>query len=140
MQRARIDARLGKFIAAQCSFFLGTADAQGQPYIQHRGGPPGFLRVLDETTLAFADFSGNRQYVTVRNLAQNRKACLFLVDYAERRRVKLRGEAWVEGDPALLARLMPAGYDATPERAIVFAVRVWEVNCPRHIPRLVPSA
>jgi predicted pyridoxine 5'-phosphate oxidase superfamily flavin-nucleotide-binding protein len=97
--------------------------------------------VLDERTLAFADFSGNRQYVTVRNLAQNAKAYLFLIDYAERRRIKIRGEARVVDDPALIARLMPDGYDATPERAVVFTVQAWEANCPRHIPRLLaPSA
>lgn len=140
MQRTRINAQLEQFVAAQTSFFLGTADAEGQPYIQHRGGPPGFLRVLDETTLGFADFSGNRQYVTVRNLAQNPKACLFLIDYAQRRRIKVRGEARVDEDPALVARLMPKGYDATPQRAILFTVHAWEVNCPRHIPRLLPSA
>jgi predicted pyridoxine 5'-phosphate oxidase superfamily flavin-nucleotide-binding protein len=89
----RITAQLEKFIAAQTSFFLGTADESGQPYIQHRGGPPGFLRVLDETTLGFADFSGNRQYVTVGNLARNPKAYLFLIDFAARRRIKVRGEA-----------------------------------------------
>ena len=140
MQRAGINAQLEKFIAAQTSFFIGTADGEAQPYIQHRGGPPGFLRVLDGTTLGFADFSGNRQYATVRNLAQNPKACLFLIDYAHGRRIKIRGEARVDADPALVARLMPEGYDATPERAIVFRVAAWEVNCPRHIPRLVPSA
>jgi predicted pyridoxine 5'-phosphate oxidase superfamily flavin-nucleotide-binding protein len=140
MQRARINAQLGKFIAAQSSFFIGTADAHGQPYIQHRGGPPGFLRVLDETTLGFADYSGNRQYVTVRNLAQNPKAYLFLIDYAQGRRIKIRGEARADDDPALVARLMPEGYEAAPERAILFTVHAWEVNCPRHIPRLVPSA
>lgn len=140
MATARITPQLERFIAAQTSFFLGTADAEGQPYIQHRGGPPGFLRRLDERTLAFADYSGNRQYVTVRNLAQNPKAYLFLIDYAARRRIKVRGEARVDEDPALIARLMPAGYAATPERAIVFAVHAWEANCPRHLPRLVPSA
>ena len=141
MAQSRITPQLEKFIAAQTSFFLGTASADAQPYIQHRGGPPGFLRVLDEHTLGFADFSGNRQYVTVRNLAQNPKAYLFLIDYAERRRIKIRGEARVVDDPALVARLMPEGYDATPERAILLAVQAWEANCPRHIPRLVrPSA
>jgi predicted pyridoxine 5'-phosphate oxidase superfamily flavin-nucleotide-binding protein len=137
----RISAQLETFIAAQSSFFLGTADADGQPYIQHRGGPPGFLRVLDEATLGFADFSGNRQYVTVRNLARNPKAYLFLIDYAQRRRIKLRGEARVvEDDPALLARLMPSNYAATPERAVLFTVQAWEANCPRHIPQRFEAA
>lgn len=134
MAASRITPQLERFIAARTSFFLGTADAEGQPYIQHRGGPPGFLRVLDEHTLAFADFSGNRQYVSVRNLAQNAKACLFLIDYEQRRRIKIRGEARaVDDDPALIERLMPAGYEATPERAIIFTVNAWEANCPRHI-------
>ena len=137
----RISAQLETFIAAQTSFFLGTADANGQPYIQHRGGPPGFLRVLDEATLGFADFSGNRQYVTVRNLARNPKAHLFLIDYAQRRRIKLRGEARVvEDDPAVVARLAPPGYAATPERAILFTVQAWEENCQRHIPQRFEAA
>jgi predicted pyridoxine 5'-phosphate oxidase superfamily flavin-nucleotide-binding protein len=136
----RITPQLERFIAAQSSFFIGTASADAQPYIQHRGGPPGFLRVLDERTLGFADFSGNRQYVTVRNLAQNPKAYLFLIDYAERRRIKIRGEARVVDDPALVARLMPDGCDATPERAILFKLEAWEANCPRHIPRLLPPS
>jgi len=137
----RIGAPLEKFIAAQTSFFLGTADADGQPYIQHRGGPPGFLRVLDEATLGFADFSGNRRYLTVRNLARNSKAYLFLIDFAQRRRIKVRGEARaVEDDPALVARLMPPGYAATPERAILFTVQAWEANCPRHIPQRFEAA
>ena len=135
---SRVTPQLERFIAAQTSFFIGTASADAQPYIQHRGGPPGFLRVLDERTLGFADFSGNRQYMTVRNLAQNPKAYLFLIDYAERRRIKIRGAARVADDPALVARLMPDGYDAAPERAIVFTVQAWEANCPRHIPRLLP--
>lgn len=139
MPHSRITAQLEKFIAAQTSCFLGTADAGGQPYIQHRGGPPGFLRVLDESTLGFADFSGNRQYVSVGNLAQNAKAYLFLIDYAQRRRIKLRGAARVDNDPALIARLMPPDYDATPERAILFTVHAWEANCPRHIPKLISA-
>ena len=138
--RTEIDEHLASWLAQANSLYLATASADGQPYIQHRGGPPGFLRMLDEATLGFADFSGNRQYATVRNLAQNPKACLFLIDYAHGRRIKIRGEARVDADPALVARLMPEGYDATPERAIVFRVAAWEVNCPRHIPRLVPSA
>ncbi len=140
MPATRVTPQLEKFIAAQTSFFLGTADPAGQPYIQHRGGPPGFLRVLDERTLGFADFSGNRQYVTIGNLARNPKAYLFLVDYAERRRIKLRGEARVTEDPEVLARLMPEGYAATPERAILFTVHAWEANCQRHIPQRFEAA
>jgi uncharacterized protein len=131
-----ITPELGAFIAQQTSFFLGTANAEGQPYIQHRGGPPGFLRVLDEHTLGFADFRGNRQYITLGNLTQNPKAYLFLIDYAHRRRIKLWGEARVvEGDPELLARLMPEGYQARPEQVILFTVGAWDSNCPQHIPQ-----
>lgn len=140
MAATRINPQLQKFIAAQTSFFLGTADAEGQPYIQHRGGPPGFLRVLDERTLGFADFSGNRQYVTVGNLARNPKAYLFLIDYAQRRRIKLRGEARVTEEPELVARLMPEGYAATPERGILLTVHAWEANCQRHIPQRFEAA
>ena len=99
----------------------------GQPYIQHRGGPPGFLHVLDDRTIGFADFAGNRQYITQGNLADNPKAQLFLIDYAHRRRVKIWGEARVvEGDPELLAKLMPEGYKARPEQAILFTVAAWD--------------
>jgi uncharacterized protein len=134
---------LASFIAEQTSFFLATANTDGQPYIQHRGGPPGFLRVLDETTLAFADFRGNRQYISTGNLADNPKVHLFLIDYANRTRVKIWGEATVaegEDDPALLARLMPEGYDARPERAFVIRVSAWDANCPQHIPQRIDAA
>jgi len=137
----RIVAQLADFIAAQRSFFLGTASAAGQPYIQHRGGPPGFLRVLDEQTLGFADFRGNRQYITLGNLAENPKAILFLIDYAQRRRVKIWGEARVvEGDAELSARLAPEGYRARPEQVILFAVHAWDVNCQQHIPQRFEAA
>ena len=126
------------FIEAQTTLFLATANLDGQPYIQHRGGPPGFLHVLDEHTLAFADFIGNRQFITTGNLADNPKAQLFLMDYAHRQRVKIWGEARVETDPALVERLMPAGYRARAEQAIVFTVKAWDTNCPQHIPQLVP--
>jgi len=127
---------LAAFIAAQTSVFLGTANAAGQPYIQHRGGPPGFLRVLDDKTIAFADFRGNRQFITLGNLAENPKAFLFLIDYAHRRRVKIWGEARVvEDDPALLADLMPQNYKARGEQAILFKVDTWNANCPQHIPQ-----
>ena len=123
------------FIATQRSFFLATANAAGQPYIQHRGGPPGFLRALDPHTLGFADYRGNRQYISLGNLVDNPKVHLFLIDYEHQRRVKVWGEAQViEDDPALVARLTPEGYDARPERAIVIRVSAWDVNCPQHIP------
>jgi len=131
-----ITADLAQFIAAQRSFFIATANLEGQPYVQHRGGPPGFLRVLDTRRLGFADYSGNRQYITLGNLSDNPRAQLFLIDYAERRRVKIWGTAQVvEGDAKLLGKLMPDGYRARPEQAIVFDVAAWDSNCPQHIPR-----
>lgn len=127
---------LAEFVAAQTSVFLGTANNSGQPYIQHRGGPPGFLHVLDEQSIAFADFRGNQQFITLGNLAENPKAFLFLVDYATRRRVKIWGTARVvEDDPELVATLMPQGYKARAEQAILFAVATWDANCPQHIPQ-----
>ena len=126
------------FIEAQTTLFMATANSDGQPYMQHRGGPPGFLHVLDEHTLAFADFTGNRQFISTGNLADNPKAQLFLMDYAHRQRLKIWGEARVETDPALVERLMPAGYKARAEQAIVFTVKAWDANCPQHIPQLVP--
>ena len=137
----RITPDLAEFIAAQRSVLLATANLEGQPYIQHRGGPAGFLHVLDERTLAFADFVGNRQYITLGNLADNPKAQLFLIDYATRRRVKIWGEARVvEGDEKLLAALKPAGYRAKADQVIVFTVTAWDSNCPQHIPRRFDEA
>jgi uncharacterized protein len=137
----RITPDLAAFIAAQSSVFLATASAGGQPYIQHRGGPAGFLRVIDERTLGFADFVGNRQYITTGNLAENRKAQLFLIDYAARRRIKIWGEACtIEDDAGLIRTLMPEGYRAEPEQAIVFAVTAWSENCPQHIPQRLEAA
>jgi predicted pyridoxine 5'-phosphate oxidase superfamily flavin-nucleotide-binding protein len=132
----RITPELAAFIADQRSLFIATASADGQPYIQHRGGPPGFLRVLDDHTLAFADFVGNRQYISLGNLQENPKAQLFLIDYLNRRRVKIWGEARVvEDDAALLASLMPEGYRARAGQVILFEVNAWDSNCPQHIPR-----
>src|SRR5688572_10980820 len=137
----RITPDLAAFIEAQISVFLASATADGQPYIQHRGGPPGFLRVLDDRTIGFADFAGNRQYITQGNLADNPKAYLFLIDYAHRRRVKIWGEARaVEGDAALMGKLMPEGYRARPEQGILFTVAAWDVNCPQHIPQRLEAA
>ena len=139
--RTRISEDLKAFIESQTSVFLATANKEGQPYIQHRGGPAGFLRVLDETTLGFADFSGNRQYITVGNLADNPRAYLFLIDYAHRQRVKIWGRARVvENDAALVARLMPADYGARPEQAILFTIFAWDTNCPQHIPQRFDAA
>ncbi len=132
---------LAAFIAAQTSVFLGTASADGQPYIQHRGGPPGFLRLLDARTIAFVDFTGNRQYISQGNLAENPKAHLFLIDYAHAQRIKIWGTARiVEGDADLMTRLMPAGYRARPEQVILFTVDAWDANCPQHIPQRFEAA
>jgi predicted pyridoxine 5'-phosphate oxidase superfamily flavin-nucleotide-binding protein len=132
---------LARFVEAQASVFLATANAEGQPYIQHRGGPPGFLRVLDEKTIAFVDFAGNRQYITAGNLADNPKAYLFLIDYAHRRRIKIWGTARVvEGDADLIARLMPEGYRARSEQVLLFTVAAWDSNCPQHIPQRFEAA
>jgi uncharacterized protein len=139
--QTRITPDLAEFIAAQTSAFLATANADGQPYIQHRGGPAGFLRVLDDRTIGFADFAGNRQYITQGNLADNPKAQLFLIDYAHQRRVKIWGEARVvEGDADLIAKLMPQGYKARPEHVILFTVSAWDSNCPQHIPQRFEAA
>lgn len=131
-----LDDDVASFIAQQRSFFLATANAEGQPYIQHRGGPPGFLRVLSKRTLGFADFRGNRQYISLGNLSENPRVHLFLIDYAHRARVKVWGTARViESDPALLAELTPKGYAAKPEQAVVIDVAAWDANCPQHIPQ-----
>lgn len=131
-----ISEDLAAFIADQRSFFIATVSSDGAPYIQHRGGPRGFLQVTGPTTLAFADFKGNRQFITQGNLAGNAKAHMFLIDYVHRRRVKIWGEARViEDDPALLERLMPGDYKARPEQVVVFDVSAWDVNCPQHIPQ-----
>ncbi len=137
----RITPDLVPFIEAQTSIFLATVNAAGQPYIQHRGGPAGFLRVIDETMLGFVDFSGNRQYITQGNLADNPKAQLFLIDYAQRRRVKIWGEARVvEDDAELITQLMPESYRARPEQVILFTVSAWNANCPKHIPQRFEAA
>ncbi|WPO41100.1 pyridoxamine 5'-phosphate oxidase family protein [Tardiphaga sp. 42S5] len=139
--RTEIDDNLAAFLAEANSFFLATASADGQPYMQHRGGPKGFVKVLDKQTLAFADYSGNRQYITQGNLAENPKANIFMMDYAHRRRVKLWGIARVvEDDPALLASLMPQGYRAKPEQVILFTIAAWDTNCPQHIPQKFDAA
>jgi uncharacterized protein len=137
---AEISPSIKRFIEAQTSLFLATANAEGQPYIQHRGGPAGFLHVLDDRTIAFADFRGNLQYITLGNLTENPRAHLFLLDYAHRRRLKIWGTARVVEDPELIAKLMPEGYPARPERAIVFTVEAWDRNCPQHIPQLFAAA
>ncbi|MFD0982642.1 pyridoxamine 5'-phosphate oxidase family protein [Tropicimonas aquimaris] len=137
----RITPDLAAFIGAQASVSLGTASAAGQPYIQHRGGPAGFLKVLGERRLGFADYAGNRQYITLGNLSENPRAYLFLIDYEKARRVKLWGTARVvEDDPALLEWLRPADGAGRVERAILFDITASDVNCPRHIPQRIDVA
>ncbi len=129
-----ITPELAAFIAQQDTAFLATATAGGTPYIQHRGGPKGFIKVLDDKTLGFADYRGNRQYITLANLTENDHAFLFLLDPARRQRIKLWGRARVvENDAALVERLFDSGYKARPERAILFAIEAWDANCASHI-------
>ncbi len=125
---------LAAFLADRDSFYLATANADGQPYIQHRGGPKGFLKVIDANTLGMADYAGNKQYISQGNLLENGKACIFLMDYPNRRRVKLWGRArMVTDDSSLLEKLIDDRYDAKPERALLFEIEAWDVNCPQHI-------
>ncbi len=132
--RTKVTPDLAAFLADLDMFYLGTANSRGQPYIQYRGGPPGFLKVIDAHTLGFADFGGNQQYVTLGNLSENPRAFLFLMDYAHSRRIKVWGDARVvEGDAALLEKLRDPDYPAEAERAILFAIAAWDVNCPKHI-------
>jgi uncharacterized protein len=139
--RTEIDDKLAGFLADTNSFYLATATADGQPYIQHRGGPKGFIKVLDKRTIAFADYAGNRQYLTQGNLSENPKAHMFNMDYAHRRRVKIWGEARVvDDDPALMQALMPKGYRARPEQVILFKIAAWDTNCPQHIPQKFDAA
>lgn len=133
--RTAITPELQAFLAEIDTAYLATSNTTGQPYAQHRGGPKGFIRVIDDHTLGFADFTGNRQYVSTGNLAENDKAFLFLMDYAHRRRIKLWGRARVSDDPATIARLMPENYRAKGEQAIVLTVTAWDINCPQHIPQ-----
>jgi predicted pyridoxine 5'-phosphate oxidase superfamily flavin-nucleotide-binding protein len=130
----RVTPELAHFIAEQDTAFLATATADGAPYIQHRGGPKGFIKVIDERTLGFADYRGNRQYITLANLSENDRAFLFLLDPARKQRIKLWGRARVvENDPAMVETLFDQGYKAKPERAILFTIEAWDVNCSQHI-------
>lgn len=128
---------LSTYLAERTSIFLATAARSGWPYVQHRGGPKGFVRALDRHTLAFADYPGNKQYITLGNLAENPKAIIFAINHAERQRVKIWGEAeLVEEDRALLDALMPPSNAIYVTRAIRFRVLAWDINCASHIPRL----
>jgi uncharacterized protein len=129
-----VTPELEAFLANLDMFYLGTANAEGQPYIQYRGGSPGFLKKVDDKTLGFADFGGNRQYITLGNLSENPMAFIFLMDYAHRQRIKLWGNARVvEDDPTLLNQLRDPAYPGKVERAILFEFEAWDVNCPQHI-------
>jgi predicted pyridoxine 5'-phosphate oxidase superfamily flavin-nucleotide-binding protein len=135
-----VTPELAAFIAEQDTAFLGTASGEGAPYIQHRGGPKGFIKVVDARTLGFADYRGNRQYITLGNLSENDRAYLFLIDFSRRQRVKLWGRARaVEDDDALLAKLFDHGYRAKPERVILFTIEAWDVNCSQHIKARLPE-
>jgi hypothetical protein len=128
-----VTPELAAFIAEQDTAFLGTASADGAPYIQHRGGPKGFIKVVDARTLGFADYRGNRQYITLGNLSENDRAYLFLIDFSRRQRIKLWGRARVVENDALIETLFDHGYKAKPERAILFTIEAWDVNCSQHI-------
>jgi len=139
--RRAVDEDLAAFLAGLDSFFIATATADGQPYIQHRGGPRGFLKVLGATTLGFADFAGNRQYITAGRLTENPAVCLFLIDYPLRARVKVWGHGRiVEDEPQLLTRLADPAYKARVERAIVIEIDAWDINCRQHIPQKFAAA
>jgi uncharacterized protein len=130
----RVTPELAKFVGEQDTAFLATASGDGAPYLQHRGGPKGFIKVIDEKTLGFADYRGNRQYITLANLTENDRAFLFLLDPARRQRIKIWGRArMIEGDSALIEQLFDSDYKARPERAILFTIEAWDVNCSSHI-------
>jgi uncharacterized protein len=134
----RLNADLAAFLAGTDSFFIGTASRDGWPHVQHRGGPAGFLKVLDDRTLAFADYAGNRQYITVGNLGENDRVQLFIIDYERGRRLKIWGRAEiVDDDPALLERVRDRDYPARPERVIRIRIEAWDLNCRQHFPKLV---
>jgi uncharacterized protein len=129
-----VTPELEAFLSELDMFYLGTANAEGQPYIQYRGGSPGFLRVVNTKTLGFADFGGNRQYITLGNISENSKAFIFLMDYAHSRRIKIWGTLRVvDGDKSLLALLRDPSYPGKVERAMLFEIEAWDVNCPQHI-------
>ena len=139
--RTGVTEDLAAFLETVDTAYLATANAAGQPYAQHRGGPKGFIKAVGENTIAFADFAGNRQYISTGNLSENGKAFLFLMDYAHRRRIKIWGRARVvTDDPDLVARLMPPGYRARGDQAIVFEIEAWDSNCPQHIPQKFDAA
>ena len=138
--RTKVTPDLEEFLSELDMFYLATANRAGQPYVQYRGGSPGLLKVIDERTLGFADFGGNRQYITLGNLYDNPQAFIFLIDYMNARRVKLWGEARVvEGDPVLEKTLRDPNYPGKVERAILFRIEAWDINCPQHIHQRLPQ-
>lgn len=138
--RTTVDEELVEFLRTTDMFYLGTSNDENQPYIQYRGGPPGFLKAIGSKELAFADFSGNRQYISLGNLSENSKAFIFLMDYVNRRRIKIWGHArYVEDDPQLLSQLSHEDYPAEVERAIIFEIDAWDRNCPQHIHQRIPA-
>ena len=138
---SEVDDDLRGFLGVIDTAFIATVNADGQPYIQHRGGPRGFIRAIDDRTLGFADFTGNRQYVSTGNLSDNDRVCVMAIDYATRRRVKIWGRARVvPATPQLLAALAPVGYRAKIEQVMLISVTAWDVNCPQHIPQKLDAA
>jgi len=135
--RNSITPALATYLASRISFYLATASADGQPYIQHRGGPPGFIKTIDSQTLAFPDFEGNKQYISLGNLSENPRVQLFLMDYGQRQRLKIWGKAEiVDSDESLLALVTPPSWRKPLKRAIRVSVEAWDVNCPAYIPQL----
>jgi hypothetical protein len=134
----RLTPDLMRYVAETDSFFIATASREGWPHVQHRGGPAGFLRVIDDRTLAFADYAGNRQLITVGNLAENDRVMLFIIDYERGRRLKIWGRARIiDEDPALFERASDPGYPAKVERVIRIDVKAFDLNCRQHFPKLV---
>ncbi|WAC24439.1 pyridoxamine 5'-phosphate oxidase family protein [Blastomonas sp. SL216] len=138
--RTQVDETLAEFLTGVDTAFLATTNAAGQPYAQHRGGPPGFIRVLGSARIGWADYTGNRQYISTGNLADNDKAFLILMDYARPRRIKIWGRATTSDDPAMIAQLMPPAYRAKGEQAVVLDIAAWDVNCPQHIPQKINAS
>lgn len=139
--RSAVDAELAELLSGIDTAFLATANAEGQPYVQHRGGPKGFVRTLDDHTIGFADFTGNRQYISTGNLDENDRVCLFLIDYATRERVKVWGRARiVAATPELLAKLASPDYRARVDQVVLITVEQWDINCPQHIPQKLDAS
>ena len=130
----RLGPREAQFIAMRDGFYQATVSETGWPYVQFRGGPRGFLKVLDDKTIAYADYRGNRQYISTGNLTQDDRIAMILVDYPNSARVKILGRARISDDPKLIDQLMDDGYKARPERAVVVTVEGFDWNCPQHLP------